>query len=173
MAGEEARAELHAETLRTWGAAPPVHFFVGAAWLLPIIGFLNLVALIGWALDWWPAQLPLLGVFIAALLMWLCRDPLVAITSALGARPKDLSLLGEVMHRLEAESFAAPKLVELRRLLTGASHEIARLERMVELLDSGRNQFFAPLAFYLSWMPNLSWRIELWRRRNGGGRFRL
>ena len=34
MAGADARAELHAGTLRQWGAAPPVRFFAGAAWVL-------------------------------------------------------------------------------------------------------------------------------------------
>jgi DNA mismatch repair ATPase MutS len=38
---------------------------------------------------------------------------------------------------------------------------------MVELLDSGRNQMFAAPAFYMLWLPQFSWRIEMWRRRNG------
>ena len=167
MAGDDARAELHAAALRDWGAARPVPFFPGAEWILPMAGALNLVDLIGWALRWWPFQFPLLGGFIAALLTWLCRDSIMRVTAALGARPKDLSLLGAVMRRLEGETFTAPTLVELRALLSGASHQIARLERMVELLDSGRNQMFAALAFYLLWMPQFSWRIEMWRRRNG------
>ena len=71
------------------------------------------------------------------------------------------------MRRLEGETFTAPRLVSLRGLLTGAAKEIAGLEWMVELLDSGRNQMFAAPAFYLLWLPQFSWRIEMWRRRNG------
>lgn len=167
MTGDDARAELHAETLRKWGAAPPVPFFSGAAIVVPVVALLNLVSLLGWAVKLWPIQFPLLGVFFAALVGWLCRDSILAVTSALSARPKDLALLGAVMSRLEGETFTAPRLVSLRTLLAGASHEIAGLERMVELLDSGRNQFFAPLAFFLVWSPQFSWRIEMWRRRNG------
>jgi hypothetical protein len=167
MTGDDARAELHAETLRKWGVAPPVPFFAGAAWALPVIAAINLVSLIGWALSWWPIHFPLLGVFFAALLGWLCRDSIFGVTSALGARPKDLALLGAIMQRLEGETFTAPRLVALRTLLIGAAAEIARLELLVELLDSGRNQFFAALAFYLLWTPQFSWRIETWRRKNG------
>ncbi len=167
MAGDAARAELHAETLRAWGTAQPVNFFPGAAWLLPVFGGLNIIALIGWALGWWPAQVPLVGVFFAALLTWACRTAIMTVTAALGARPRDLSLLGALMHRLEGEQLTAPRLVSLRALLEGASKEIARLERMVELLDSGRNQMFAAPAFYMLWLPQFSWRIEMWRRRNG------
>jgi hypothetical protein len=167
MAGADARAELHAGTLRQWGAAPPVRFFAGAAWVLPIAGALNLLGLIGWALGWWTIRLPLVGVFVAAWLTWWCRDSLMNVTAALGARPKDLSLLAAVMHRLEGETFAASRLATLHTLLAGAAREIERLERMVELLDSARNQMFAAPAFYLLWMPQFSWRIEMWRRKNG------
>ena len=167
MAGDNARAELHAASLRAWGASDPVQFFSGAAMLLPIAAFINLVAVIGWALGWWPWRVPLLGVFIAALLTGMSRAGISRVTAALGARPKDLALLGAVMRRLERETFGAARLIELRALLSGAASEIAYLQRLVELLDSGRNQMFAAPAFYLLWFPQFSWRIETWRRKNG------
>lgn len=167
MAGEAARAELHANSLRNWGAGGAVQFFAGAAVVLPLLAVINVVAFVAWAFGSVPAQAPLLGLFVAALATWMCRGAIGAVTASLGARPRDLALLGAVMQRLERESFQGAKLASLRQLLAGAAVETGRLERLVELLDSGRNQLFAIPAFYMLWLPQMAWHIERWRQRNG------
>lgn len=84
---------------------------------------------------------------------------------------EELALLLPVLQRIERESFSAPRLVELRRRLDvhgrTASHQIARLRRLIELLDSMRNAYFAPIGAMLLWRTQLSFAIEAWRSECG------
>ena len=48
-----------------------------------------------------------------------------------------------------------------------ASREVQRLSRLVDLLTSRRNQFFAPVAFVVFWATHLAWAIDRWRLRVG------
>src|SRR5262249_61009827 len=47
------------------------------------------------------------------------------------------------------------------------SQQIARLTRLIEVLDSLKNQFFAPIAFVLLIPAQLALAIEGWRRHAG------
>ncbi len=84
---------------------------------------------------------------------------------------RDLGVLSGLLQRLEREEFSAGRLRRLRAALerggAPASAVIARLDRLVVLVDSGRNQLFAPFAFLLLWDIQLAGRIEEWRRRHG------
>jgi DNA mismatch repair ATPase MutS len=86
-------------------------------------------------------------------------------------RARDLALVAAALARIETEPFAAPRLVALRARLTAtgvpASHEVARLARLVHLLVSRRNQFFAPVAFLVFWATQLAWAVDRWRLRAG------
>src|SRR4029453_1424427 len=63
------------------------------------------------------------------------------------------------------------RLVSLRAELDTAgsppSRQIARLRRLVDLLDAQRNQLFAPIAFLLLWSTQFAIAIENWRRISG------
>jgi DNA mismatch repair ATPase MutS len=48
-----------------------------------------------------------------------------------------------------------------------ASRQIRRLERLMEYLDSARNQFFRPVAAILVWIPQFAMAVESWRVLNG------
>jgi len=48
-----------------------------------------------------------------------------------------------------------------------ASEAIGRLRKLVELLDSTRNQIFAVIAPLLLWKTQLAYRVEEWRARCG------
>jgi DNA mismatch repair ATPase MutS len=47
------------------------------------------------------------------------------------------------------------------------SHQVRRLARLFDLLESRRNQLFAPLALPLLWTTQLALAVEAWRRRIG------
>jgi DNA mismatch repair ATPase MutS len=72
---------------------------------------------------------------------------------------------------LEQERFASPMLVRLRSELDTdgkpPSRQIARLSRLIQILDSLKNQFFAPIAFVLLIPTQLALAIEGWRRHAG------
>jgi DNA mismatch repair ATPase MutS len=86
-------------------------------------------------------------------------------------RTHDLVLLSELLARLEREPFAAPALVRLRDALQTegepASSRIARLARLLNLLEMKDNQFFAPLAGLLLWSAHLARAIDGWRVHAG------
>src|SRR5207248_7078724 len=73
--------------------------------------------------------------------------------------------------RLERESFASPRLAQLRAALdtTGdvPSHRIAQLGNLIDLLNSRKNQFFLPFALLLLWTTQMAFALERWRRRSG------
>jgi DNA mismatch repair ATPase MutS len=79
-------------------------------------------------------------------------------------------VLAQVLRRLERERFDAPALVALRAALdtdgAGAlppSRRIARLARLVDLLDARRNQLLAVLTAPLFWTTQLALAVEQWR----------
>jgi hypothetical protein len=84
---------------------------------------------------------------------------------------RELELLGELLRRIERERFAAPRLAELQAAMRTddrlPSAQIARLRRLVELLDARRNQIFAFIAPLLLWTTQLCFAIAEWRRECG------
>jgi DNA mismatch repair ATPase MutS len=84
---------------------------------------------------------------------------------------RDLSLLAAVLERFEREQFTGGRLAALRRKIETdghpASRQIARLHRLMELLDSRRNQFFAPIASLLLWGTQFAMAVERWRLHSG------
>jgi DNA mismatch repair ATPase MutS len=86
-------------------------------------------------------------------------------------RTHDLVLLAELLARLERERFSAPLLARLRGALETegepASRRVARLARLLNRVDMGQNQFFAPLAAVLLWRTQLAVAIDSWRVHTG------
>ena len=84
---------------------------------------------------------------------------------------KDLEILSLVLARLEREQFRSEKLRELRAALDTdgkpPSKQIARLARLIELLDSRLNMVFVLIGPLLLWTTQMAFAIEAWRRRCG------
>ena len=84
---------------------------------------------------------------------------------------RSLTALAPTLARLEAESFAAPRLRLLLQRIEGrgvpASKAVARLVRLVEMHDWQHNVMFAPVGLFLLWGTHLAWAIEAWRREHG------
>jgi DNA mismatch repair ATPase MutS len=82
-----------------------------------------------------------------------------------------LGLLAAVLERLEREQFACPLLGRLRAQLEVAgepsSKRLARLERLVERLDSRENLFVRLIEIFVMWTPRAAAAVEDWRRESG------
>jgi len=106
----------------------------------------------------------------AAVGLWL-RPQVLASIRELEPRVHDLALVAAALARVEQEPFTAPRLAALHARLSAtglpASDEVRRLSRLVDLLTSRRNQFFAPVAFLVFWATHLSWAVDRWRLRVG------
>ncbi|HVW07503.1 MAG TPA: hypothetical protein VHC90_02920, partial [Bryobacteraceae bacterium] len=84
----------------------------------------------------------------------------------------DLDLLSEILALLEKQPFTSSRLKELTNAIrTGsgqpASKRIARLRRLMELIDSRDNVFLRIAGPPLLWTTQLAMALEAWRAENG------
>jgi hypothetical protein len=169
--GPEMRAGADSAALVRWAQqsiAPP------PAWGPPLLAVLAAASVAGVAqwlatgelAPWLVAVLALQGAVGLRL-----RSRVLASIRELEPRVRDLALVAAALERVEHEPFTALRLVALRARLSAtgmpASHEVRRLSRLVELLTSRRNQFFAPVAFLVFWATQLAWAVDRWRLRVG------
>jgi hypothetical protein len=89
-------------------------------------------------------------------------------------RGRDLGMLANVLERLERAEFTTPRLAQLHAELVSGdgsgkppSQRIAQLGNLIDLLNSRRNQFFAPIAYLLLWGTQMAHAIESWRAISG------
>ena len=171
LMGEDIRAAVDAKDLARWGAQSPAHFFPGARIAAPILASAALVTLILYlahTLD----LAPFLVVVLAEIVFtFATRNEVQRISASVLTPARELTLLALLLERLENEPFKSPRLIELQRELaaTGrpASVQIKRLTRLVEHMESAKNQFFLPIAAAFLWTPQFAMAIEAWRRECG------
>ena len=187
VVAEEARTGIDPVALADWGEAPPLAGPGGmrtAMWALTALGIPGLVAgfalllqLLGLATlpprvemiarDLFLAVLVINGVFL-----YRTGRTVEAVVAAVEEAAHELALLSEVLLLLEAQSFRSPLLAGLRASLDAAgeppSRRIARLNRLIEYLDSRDNVFVRIGGIFVLWTPHLAFRVEEWRRQSGG-----
>jgi hypothetical protein len=166
LLAEDVRVRLHPDVLGEWGEAPAIGITRGHRIAAALLAAGAATALIAWTLG--AGLLPLL-IFITAELVFAAslRDRVKAILESVEAPLRELGVLAEMLERIEREPFSAESLRSLRaRLDTSGeapSRRIARLKRLLELVDARRNQFFAPIAALLLWGTQFAAAIEHWR----------
>lgn len=177
LLGEDVRGAVDAASLESWAAEPVWHPTAaerGLALALPAVTILLFAA---WDLGWLDA----LGAFAA----WPMIVAAVVQTGfALRLRPRvllalrratqpavHLALLSDLLARLERERFHADRLTGLQAEVQSAgeppSRRIARLQRLINLLDAYRNQVFALVSLALLWRTNFALAIERWHATSG------
>jgi hypothetical protein len=168
--GADVRSGVHTEELTAWAKAPPVL----TSRLMPIaaalIGIFALAAVILW-FGFGFRLLALAALICELIFLYLYRAQVARVIAAIEQPGRELSLLSEILARLEREQFSSPRLVSLGKTLESEgskpSGQIARLVRLIQILDSMKNQFFAPFAFILLLPAQLAYAIERWRKRSG------
>lgn len=171
LLGEDIRTGVNASALAAWGQQPPVLDHPWARLAAPILVVLLAVTLAGWGWMGWPLFPALLvGSAMAAFSLHF-KKRVMHVVHALEQPGRDLSLLAAVLVRLEREEFTSPRLTTLRAKLETAgsppSRQIARLSRLVELVDSRDHlllRFAGPLVL---WTTQLAFAVEAWRKRSG------
>jgi MutS domain V len=171
LMGEDIRAALDDQAMKTWGERPAVHFFTGARWVALALACAAVAMLVLFLAQVLSLR-PFLAVVLAELIFGLAvRDSVRRVATLVSTPARELELVRLLLERLEKEPFQSPRLQQLTRALDlhglTASAEIRRLERSVEYLDSARNQFFRLLAAPLVWIPQFTMAIEKWRQECG------
>ncbi len=168
--GPEIRHGVHPEPLIHWGTAamqPHGAAVRSAAAVLSATSVLTVAAALLGA-SWLPVYLAIAAQSVFALIY---HRRVEAVLGAIEAPARDLAQLAALILRVEREPVSAPRLVALRAALethgVPASRDLARLHRLVTLLDWRRNQLFAPISLLLLWGSQLAFALEAWRSRCG------
>ncbi|MBI3249441.1 MAG: DNA mismatch repair protein MutS [Deltaproteobacteria bacterium] len=172
LQGEDIRAHLHPDALIAWAQAPARVTALGWHRLLAaVLATANVATLV-----WWAYSGTALVPFLAALLVsggfaLRLRAQMTSIMHEIASAGRDLQLLSDILAGVESERFTAAKLAKLRAALqtqgVPPSRQIARLGRLINLLESQSNQIFIPFAVLLLWMAQMTLAIEAWRQEVG------
>src|SRR5262249_43375334 len=113
-------------------------------------------------------------------LLWLLVDAIVALAwhrrvrvvlSRISTPERDLSLVRDLLARIECEPFRARRLPAIAAALARGgvrpSRRIGQLRQLVSWLDSARNQMFAPIALALLLPQLIAVAIDRWHAACG------
>ena len=171
LVGDSVATGLHADALMRWGESAPAA--PAPALRIAFVALaLASAALIAGTLAGAPLLIPWLAVLaIGALVAATQRQRVQRAIAETDAPARDLALLARLLAVLESQRFESPRLVTLRSAIATAgvpaSREIARLGRLVEVLDARRNQLFAPISAALFFTTQIALAIDAWRARCG------
>jgi DNA mismatch repair ATPase MutS len=170
LLGADVPSGVDLDGLVQWGEAPAILVSRLARVLALVLAIFGVLGLAAWFAGYGTLLLAVVLALEGGLALWL-RDRVRRVVDPLERRAHDLAVFYGVLDRLEREQFASPRLAQLRAALevTGKppSERIAQLMSLIELLDSRRNLYFAPLAAVLMWTTQLAFALEGWRLATG------
>lgn len=170
LLGEGVPSGESARGLAAWANSP---YWNISPWTRPIaigISLLTIATLILWFTGYSPIPFLLVAI-VRQIYLYRLKAPVERVISEVDGPGNNLSLLSDVLKRLEHERNESALLNDLREALdvdgSPPSKQIARLNRLIELLDSRRNIVFAPVAAILLWPLQCAISIERWRQSSG------
>jgi hypothetical protein len=186
IAGEEARTGVDPVSLAAWGEAPAAMQGTGlrvSMRLLTALGMVGAAALFTWlcaianivrlpaGMDSLARDLALAVILVNGFFLHRHRPATNAVVGAVEEAAHELGLLSEVLVRLEREQFHSPMLAALRQSLNAEgerpSQRIARLNKLMERLDSRDHVIVRVLEPFLLWTMHAALGVENWRQHSG------
>jgi len=168
--GADVGAGVEPEPLIRWAESPATLRSASVPVLSLLLALLTVSSLAVWASQGLHAWFFLM-LLIDILWVYSLRRVIRPVVHDAEKACRDLQLLSLVLDRMEQEQFQTDHLRRLRGVLDcegiAPSRLVARLNQLIALLDSRRNQFFAPIAFILLWEIQLAFFVERWRSRHG------
>jgi hypothetical protein len=180
---ETARTGVDPVSLARWGESAPLLTSRALRFGALAFSLFGAFAFVGGAVALFAALDPRLEAvltdsFFAAMLggfffLYRLREPMNAVIDGVEQAAHDLNLLSQVLVRLEREEFRSPLLRRLRASLDteGAppGRRLARLNRLMEWLDSRDNVFVRLVSPLMLYPLHLAFAVEDWRRQSGSG----
>jgi len=173
--GDDFRAGVNPDALMRWAGEPAKPF---ETWRRAVALLLSAAGLA--ALLWWlgmdagdpRARIAVIGVAaVEGLFGYGMRNRILHIVSAVEEPAHDLGLLAEILATLEKQSFESARLKALREAITRtaepASRHIARLRRLMEMLESRENPLVRALGPLVLWTTQIAMAVEKWHAENG------
>jgi len=177
---EEGRTGVDPVSLAAWGEQPRLlqSRLRPAIWAFTVLGIAAVAALLTSVFAGLPERTAVIlrDFFLLALLanlVFLQRigKRVAPVVAAVEEAAHELRLVSGVLERIEREMFGSPLLTRLRQSLETAgdppSKRLARLQRLMEYLDSRDNLFVRFAEFFVLWTPHLAVKVEEWRRHSG------
>jgi hypothetical protein len=170
MLGEEVRSGVRPEVLAKWGEEPALLQSGALRFVLPSLAALWICGWAVWAI-WDVRSFLLLMSLVNLAAAYQFRERIGRSVVSLEEAARDLKLFGQVLGRLEDETFSAPKLRELQSRLRRngvlASRSITRLSKLVQWLESRRNPIIRGLDPFIFWNFQCAFAVEAWRKKFG------
>ncbi|HSD45508.1 MAG TPA: hypothetical protein VLB87_02765 [Pyrinomonadaceae bacterium] len=170
LLGEGVPSGESARGLAAWANGP---YWNISPWTRPTavaISLITILTLVVWFLGYSPIPF-IVVLIIRQVYLYRLRVPVERVVSEVDGPGNNLSLLSDMLKRLEHEGYESSLLVKLRAALnvegSPPSKQIALLNRLIEILDSRRNIIFAPAAAILLWPLQCAISIERWRQSSG------
>ena len=168
--GQTVRIGVHPDALSNWGTSAPIltnRSIAVVAFVLTTLWLFSLIAAGLWHLG--PIALGM-TILNTAYYRYL-NLRLTQSANAIETATADLGLLSSVLQLFEEESFSSPKLTGLQAVLKRRglqpSVAVARLRRIVDLLESRHNLMGRLLDCVTFWSVHLALSAERWQETFG------
>jgi len=175
LAGGTVNERVREEALEDWLSGPITRIPPWQRVVTGLLGALGLAVLYAFAN---PEAIPVAVAIVIVQRLWVMRFKTLtkAVEAQVFRRAYELRVLARLIERFCGEQFSDPRLVALAAGLSDegqpASRHIVALERLVNWLESRRNQLFAIPAAVLLLPEQLSFAVESWRARHGAAALR-
>lgn len=170
VVGEDARSGVHPAMLAAWGEQPPALRSRALRYTAVALTGVGLLGLGLWIATGHPTYV-LLAYVVDAWFLYHTRREVNQVVHAVEAAGHDLEVLAAVLAVFEEERFASPLLAGMRAALEVDGHppsqRMARLRRLLELLDSRDHLLMRLAGPLLLWTVHLAFATEDWRARSG------
>lgn len=168
--GPDSSVGIDAEQLLRWGEGPTQMKPPWFAKLSAVLAVLAIAAALAW--GYWGLASPLILILaIESIVRYRFRHAIDDILLSSEHVARDLSLLSDLLARVERQVFSAPRLKSLQQQLlsngVSSSHAIARLRTIINFSDSRDNLIVKVLDIPLMYSVQVAFAAERWRRAHG------
>jgi hypothetical protein len=173
--GDDYRTGVNPDRLIRWSATPAQPFPMWIRILALTLSLLAVAMLVWWVSTDLADPNARLGVIVICAVEGIfalsMRAKILGIVHSVEEPAHDLNLLSQILATLEKQRFRSPLLAALRKAIDvngrAASHRIASLRRLIEMLDSRDNPFVRAIGPLLLWTTQTGMAIESWRAETG------